>query len=308
MALRVLLADESHTIKKVFQLSLQDYGAEVRSVNSGSEVFSQISSFSPDIIFADILLQKKNGYEISLQIKNSEHKNIPVVLMWSGFMNLDEKKFSQSKANSKLEKPFEMESLRSIVQKFVKKTQSQNLSSYVDFPEMPEIEEDSARRPISPEKIEQTNQKTSSPSIRPKKSLFDEQEENMEVNADPPSFDSPKKEEHFDLFTEDKSGDDIEADLLKPSSPFYETETPFPEQQKKISLLPDSDNPLAEDKPTNFSSEINSIQFTGLNKKQIEEIVTKEAQKIIEQTVLKLVPELANKLIDAELRRLLSEE
>ena len=59
MALRVLLADESSTIKKVFQLALQDFAVEVRPVNIGVDVAMVAKNFKPDIIFADVMLQKK---------------------------------------------------------------------------------------------------------------------------------------------------------------------------------------------------------------------------------------------------------
>src|SRR5690348_5203904 len=108
MALRVLLADESSTIKKVFQLALQDFAVEVRPVNVGLDVLTVAQGFQPDIIFIDILLQKKNGYEVSAELKqDAQLKSVPVVLMWSGFMELDDDKFQASLANAKLEKPFD---------------------------------------------------------------------------------------------------------------------------------------------------------------------------------------------------------
>jgi CheY-like chemotaxis protein len=69
MALRVLLADESSTIKKVMQLALQDFGVEVKAVPIGVDVVQVAKSFEPDIIFADILLAKMNGYEVSKATK-----------------------------------------------------------------------------------------------------------------------------------------------------------------------------------------------------------------------------------------------
>ena len=146
MALRVLLADESSTIKKVFQLALQDFAVDVRSVNVGPDVVSVAESFKPDIIFADILLQKKNGYEISNSIKNNPLlANTPIVLMWSGFMDIDNSKFTESCADEKLEKPFNIEALRDIVQKHVPKTSAQVISKYLSFPDMPPLEEEEKR-------------------------------------------------------------------------------------------------------------------------------------------------------------------
>ncbi len=141
MALRVLLADESPTIKKVFQLSLQDYGVEVKAVNIGVDVIDVAKSFKPDIIFADVLLQQLSGYQVSAELKvNSDFSNVPIVLMWSGFMEIDEDKFLASHADAKLEKPFEVDKLRELIHKLVPKVQSQKLSEYLEFPSLPEFE------------------------------------------------------------------------------------------------------------------------------------------------------------------------
>ena len=135
MALRVLLADESSTIKKVISLALQDFAVEVKVVQSGVDVVEVAKQFNPDIIFADVLLQKKNGYEVCFDIKNDVAlTQTPVILMWSSFMDLDEKAFLKSKANAKLEKPFEVEDLRKLVNTFASKTREQTASGYLKFP------------------------------------------------------------------------------------------------------------------------------------------------------------------------------
>ncbi|WP_413568350.1 response regulator [Bdellovibrio sp. HCB117] len=142
MALRVLLADESSTIKKVMQLALSDFGVEVKAVPVGLDVLAVTKSFKPDIVFADVLLTKRSGYEVCSDLKNdSETAHIPVVLMWSGFMEIDEAKATQCQADRRLEKPFDADLLRSIVTDLVQKTKSNPISNFLAFPDMPEFEE-----------------------------------------------------------------------------------------------------------------------------------------------------------------------
>lgn len=143
MALRVLLADESSTIKKVMQLALQDFQVEVKAVPIGLDVLDVAKSFQPEIIFADVLLAKKNGYEVCAQLKADAtlHK-VPVVLMWSGFMEIDERKAALSKPDRRLEKPFDAEMLRNLVRDLVPRLQQNAISQYLTFPNLPEIEED----------------------------------------------------------------------------------------------------------------------------------------------------------------------
>lgn len=143
MALRVLLADESTTIKKVMQLALQDYGVEVKSVPVGLDVIPVATAFKPDIIFVDVLLQKRSGYEVARDLKMSpQFRSVPVVLMWSGFMELDEAKASEARVERRLEKPFDAEILRNLIRELVPKTQANRISDYLTFPTMPEFSEE----------------------------------------------------------------------------------------------------------------------------------------------------------------------
>lgn len=137
MALRVLLADESQTIKKVIQLALQDFSVEVKPVHSGIDVLPIAKVFQPDIIFADVLLAKKSGYDVSKELKNNpETAQIPIVLMWNSLMGIDEKKALESKADRRLEKPFEVETLRQMVQELAPKTATNPISSFLNFGEI----------------------------------------------------------------------------------------------------------------------------------------------------------------------------
>lgn len=153
MALRVLLADESSTIKKVMQLALSDFGVEVKAVPVGLDVLSVTKTFKPDIVFADVLLTKRSGYDVCADLKNDDETvHIPVVLMWSGFMEIDEEKAQSCRADRRLEKPFDADHLRSIVTDLIAKAKENPVSKFLSFPEMPEFEEhqeEAAAEPVS---------------------------------------------------------------------------------------------------------------------------------------------------------------
>lgn len=135
MALRVLLADESVTIKKVIQLALQDFAVEVKAVPVGLDVLEVSKSFQPDLVFADILLQKRSGYEVCGDLKKDPTTAaIPVVLMWSSFMELDQRQVDACGADGRLEKPFEVEALRRLVLELVPRTRSQRLAHFLEYP------------------------------------------------------------------------------------------------------------------------------------------------------------------------------
>ena len=154
MALRVLLADESSTIKKVMQLALSDFAVEVKSVPIGFDVLPVAKNFKPDIVFADILLTKKSGYDVCNEIKGDPATaHIPVVLMWSGFMEVDQAKMSESQADGRLEKPFDADGLRQVVQDLVAKTKSNPISQFLTFPKLPDFEESVESPPATDEDV-----------------------------------------------------------------------------------------------------------------------------------------------------------
>jgi CheY-like chemotaxis protein len=141
MALRVLVADESATIKKVIQLALQDFGVTVKSIPVGNEVLELARSFRPDVVFADVLLSKKNGYDIAEEFKQDPQlRSVPVVLMWSGFVSFDEARFQSCGAVAKLEKPFDADTLRRVVQDHVLKAKTNLIAPFVsvDLPDFVE--------------------------------------------------------------------------------------------------------------------------------------------------------------------------
>lgn len=147
MSLRILLADESSTIKKAFQLALSDLGAEIKNVPSGLDVLNVALEFQPHLVFADVLLTKKSGYEVCKELtQNPQTKHIPVVLMWSNFMEFNMTQASEAGYSDKLEKPFDSESLRSIVKKYHTESNHHPLAQMIEVPVLkevlPEIEEE----------------------------------------------------------------------------------------------------------------------------------------------------------------------
>lgn len=147
MSLRILLADESATIKKVIQLTLQDFAVEIKSVTVGIDVLQVARVFQPNIIFCDILLAKRNGYEVCADIKSeSLTKKIPVVLMWSSFMEFDDQKAKAVGVDRKLEKPFDAETLRSLVKELVPELNTNVISNFLSFPKLPDFDDPKAAK------------------------------------------------------------------------------------------------------------------------------------------------------------------
>ncbi len=238
MSLRVLLADESASIRKVFQMGLQDYGAEVKSVHNGLDVIEVAENFKPDIIFADILLQKKNGYEVSKEVaQNSNLSEVPVVLMWSSFMELDQSQFKECGAQGELEKPFDVESMRSMIQNLVGMTQTQMISSFLKFPASITSEfegEELEKNQKGPQPLQTAETQTTAEEVE--EPLADLQLETQDNEY----------EEESSVFNSQVAEDDEDFDMYE-----VQTQTP-PVPSQTISAADDEDIPESwEAKPLN---------------------------------------------------------
>ena len=332
MALRVLLADESSTIRKVFQLALQDYAVDVKAVHNGLDVLAVGKQFKPDIIFADVLLAKKSGYDVASELKNdADITKTPVILMWSSFMELDRDKFSASKAEAHLEKPFDVQKLRGLIQQFVPKTKDQFLSKYLTFPEMPAFEEaeppakettttstqwtmESFDHPEELEEVEEfqavplkmdTPQKQK-PSVPPRLAM-DDRNLVKELESDSQSDWQPKPLKKFRIDPPPETEDDLPISM---SEEEVVNVTADEGQELEVEIF-EKDLPLSPQppSPTNASAgvAINPPLNTGLSQERLEEIVREECQKMLQSVIWKVVPELAKSLIEKELNELLAD-
>lgn len=323
MALRVLLADESSTIKKVMQLALQDFGVEVKAVPIGLDVIQVARSFNPDIVFADILLAKRNGYEVSADLKaDAGLRKVPVVLMWSSFMELDETKAKSAKAEGRLEKPFDADTLRDLVRKLVPQTSDNVIANYLSFPELPPMVEDEKPSPADAgNEIElvDLNQDLGQE--------LDEPEEFQQVSLKQAGKQASKHDDwtHQDLSKfkieipqEDFNLDVDEADLTR-------TSIALSSGAEEISLDEiDSPNPTPTNKkPTSpFSSTFSQSEFAapqasggksnlggvgGVSAGRAEEILREEVRAVIENIAWKVIPDLAERIVREEIQKLLKD-
>src|SRR5512140_3123285 len=112
MAHKLLLADDSITIQKVVELVLAEEDFEIKSFGNGEDALQALSTFTPDVVLADIDMPKINGYELCEKIKqNPKTSGIPVILLAGAFEPIDEELASKVGADDSVIKPFESQEL-----------------------------------------------------------------------------------------------------------------------------------------------------------------------------------------------------
>ncbi len=325
MALRILLADESLNIKKNLQIALQDFGVEIKTLPSGEDLLPTIKQFQPDIVFLDILLSKINGYDACSQIKNNPStKNLPVILMWSSFMDLDEEKAKLCKSDGKIEKPFERDQLRKLIKFLIPKTSTQELSEFLILPQITNNDNNSksfegtsitAIRKAAPVKnnIEidelesSTNIYQSTPEISPLTSLNEDEGGDMDDldNWSQKNLHS-KSENTFNIDPQDDQYD-VEVAEVAINEDELAMDDFYRSEDSSASLKPHSihrrpkPHPLMGEK----SSQGVSIAPLSIDEKHLQDIIRSQVQESIQHWVRKMMPEIAERVIRSEIQKLM---
>jgi CheY-like chemotaxis protein len=110
MSTRILLADDSVTIRKVVELTFSDSDIHVESVASGREALECFEDLKPDLVLADVVMPEISGYEVCQQVKSST-RPVPVLLLAGTFEPFDPARAEACGADGHLIKPFESHSL-----------------------------------------------------------------------------------------------------------------------------------------------------------------------------------------------------
>jgi len=82
--LKVMVIDDSKTIRRTAETLLKKEGCEVVTATDGFEALAKIADEKPDIIFVDIMMPRLDGYQTCALIKNNRiFKKTPVVMLSS---------------------------------------------------------------------------------------------------------------------------------------------------------------------------------------------------------------------------------
>jgi twitching motility two-component system response regulator PilG len=82
--LKVLVIDDSKTIRRTAETLLSKEGCEVYTAVDGFDALSKIADHQPDIVFVDIMMPRLDGYQTCSLIKhNKVFRNIPVIMLSS---------------------------------------------------------------------------------------------------------------------------------------------------------------------------------------------------------------------------------
>src|SRR5690242_7877054 len=118
--LRVMVIDDSKTIRRTAETLLKREGAEVVTATDGFEALAKIADHQPQIIFVDIMMPRLDGYQTCALIKNNQlFKSTPVIMLSSKDGLFDKARGRIVGSDQYLTKPFTRDELLSAIRQYV---------------------------------------------------------------------------------------------------------------------------------------------------------------------------------------------
>ena len=118
---KVMVVDDAYSELKLMESILKSAGHEVVSLMDGDALEDNLSTERPDVLLLDIVMPKRNGYEILRALrKDARTKTTPVVLVSSKNQESDRAWGKRQGADEYLGKPFTSDQLLTVVKRFAR--------------------------------------------------------------------------------------------------------------------------------------------------------------------------------------------
>ena len=116
---KVLVIDDSNTIRRSAEIFLRQGGHEVLLAEDGFDALSKVNDHDPELIFCDILMPRLDGYQTCAIIKrNPRFAHVPVIMLSSKDGLFDKARGRMVGSEEYLTKPFTKEQLLRAVDSF----------------------------------------------------------------------------------------------------------------------------------------------------------------------------------------------
>jgi two-component system alkaline phosphatase synthesis response regulator PhoP len=109
---RVLVVDDEPHIAKIVKKQLEVSGYDVIVAGDGEQALAKVREEHPELILLDVMLPKRNGYEVLGILKQDEQlRSIPVMMLTARAQQQDQQASLEHGADAYLAKPFQLEEL-----------------------------------------------------------------------------------------------------------------------------------------------------------------------------------------------------
>lgn len=124
---RVLVVDDSATVRKVVDKALSDAGYVVDLASDGVEALERLTANIADLVLIDFIMPKMNGFQLAQAIRaNEAWKNIALVLMSSRADRIADQFVAQTGAVDAISKPFSPDAVVAVVTHAISRANAQS--------------------------------------------------------------------------------------------------------------------------------------------------------------------------------------
>lgn len=117
---RVLVVDDSPTIRKIVEITLKKESIRVFSVPDGLSALSGVIDINPDLILLDVMLPHMDGYQVCQIIRrNPDFKRVPIIMLSGKDGVFDKMRGKLAGSTAYMTKPFDPKELVKVVGKYL---------------------------------------------------------------------------------------------------------------------------------------------------------------------------------------------
>ncbi|MBD8577714.1 Hpt domain-containing protein [Pseudomonas syringae] len=107
-ALRVMVVDDSVTVRKVTGRLLERHGMQVVTAKDGVDAMALLEDYTPDILLLDIEMPRMDGFEVATRIRQDERlKDLPIIMITSRSGHKHRDRATAIGVNDYLSKPYQ---------------------------------------------------------------------------------------------------------------------------------------------------------------------------------------------------------
>ncbi len=129
-SINILVADDENAIADIIKFNLIKQGYNIRIANDGEETLKSIEEEAPDLLVLDIMMPKKNGFEV-LEILRKKHK-FPVIILTAKEEESDKIRGLELGADDYMVKPFSINELIARVKANLRRLDFQNPENKIE--------------------------------------------------------------------------------------------------------------------------------------------------------------------------------
>jgi two-component system, OmpR family, alkaline phosphatase synthesis response regulator PhoP len=115
MTMKILIVDDEPHLRMLIQQSLEeleDEGVELFTASNGEEALETILEEKPNLVFLDVMMPKKNGFDVCNTVKNELGlSQIHIVLLTAKGQEFDRQRGLEVGADLYMTKPFDPDAL-----------------------------------------------------------------------------------------------------------------------------------------------------------------------------------------------------